>query len=163
MATIYEERLSSNITTGLFAALTAIFGALFAWRVRAAGFRFVPVLFLSISLVFLFYSFNYRELIIRFSERALLLKFGIFSWRIPFDSIESCALDEVVASRLGGAGIHFMLLDKRYRANYNFLEYPRVLVRLKRRHGLVWDVSFTTRRPEEVMRIIQERLTGLDA
>lgn len=157
METIYEERLSSNVTTGLFVALTLVFGALFAWRVLAVGFRFVPVVFLILSLLFLFYTINYRMLIVRFNEQGLLLRFGIIPWRIPFSNMQSCGLDEVVINRIGGAGIHFMLLDKRYRANYNFLDLPRVLVRLKERQGLVWDVSFSTRQPDEVMHIIQEK------
>jgi hypothetical protein len=38
---------------------------------------------------------------------------------------------------------------------FNFLEYPRVVLALKQRKGLVRDIAFSTRRPQEVMRLIQ--------
>lgn len=58
--------------------------------------------------------------------------------------------------RMGGAGIHFMSIRKRYRASFNFLEYPRVVIAFKRKVGPVQDISFSTRQPEKVIRLIQE-------
>jgi hypothetical protein len=50
-----------------------------------------------------------------------------------------------------------MMVNERYRASFNFLEYPRVVVALKRKRGPVQDVSFSTRQPEPVMSLIQPR------
>ena len=58
--------------------------------------------------------------------------------------------------KYGGAGIHFMTVHNRYRASFNFLEYPRVVIAFKKKVGLVRDISFSTRRPEEVTRLIRE-------
>jgi len=55
----------------------------------------------------------------------------------------------------GGAGIHFMFINKRYRASFNFLEYPRIVVALKKKSGPVCDLSFTTRHPEKVLQLLQ--------
>ena len=75
------------------------------------------------------------------------------------DNIESCKLDNLPAlNKYGGAGIHFMFVDGRYRASFNFLEYPRVVVALKKK-GRVQDISFTTRQPEEVLRLIHQAIT----
>ena len=48
-----------------------------------------------------------------------------------------------------------MLIDKRYRASFNFLEYPRIVVVLKKKRGLVCDLSFTTRHPEKVQQLLR--------
>jgi hypothetical protein len=57
--------------------------------------------------------------------------------------------------KMGGAGIHFMFIRKRYRASFNFLEYPRVVIAFKRKAGPVQDISFSTRRPDDLIRLIQ--------
>jgi hypothetical protein len=57
--------------------------------------------------------------------------------------------------KYGGAGIHFMFVHKRYRASFNFLEHPRVVIGLKRKAGLVKDISFSTCQPNELIRLVQ--------
>jgi hypothetical protein len=57
--------------------------------------------------------------------------------------------------KYGGAGIHFMLIHKRYRVSFNFLEHPRVVIALKRKAGWVRDVSFSTCQPNELIQLIQ--------
>jgi hypothetical protein len=49
-----------------------------------------------------------------------------------------------------------MSIRRRYRASFNFLEYPRVVIAFKRKEGLVRDISFSTRRPDDALRLIQE-------
>jgi len=54
------------------------------------------------------------------------------------DNVEGCCLDDIpMLMRMGGAGIHFMLIRKRYRASFNFLEHPRVVIAFKKKEGLV--------------------------
>jgi len=48
-----------------------------------------------------------------------------------------------------------MFVDGRYRASFNFLDHPRVVVALKHPAGLVRDISFSTRRPEEIIRSVR--------
>jgi hypothetical protein len=54
-----------------------------------------------------------------------------------------------------GAGMHFMVVEGRYRASLNFPEQPRVVIELKRPAGLVRDVSITTRRAHEIIALLQ--------
>jgi hypothetical protein len=104
----------------------------------------------------LFYVLNYRTLVIRLTPAALRLKFGLFTWTVPLDNVASCGHDELPAlQRLGGAGIHFMMVRQRYRVSFNFLEHARVVVALKNPAGLVRDVSFSTRRPDRVVQLVQ--------
>ena len=161
----YEEKIASNRTEALFLLLTAVFFALLWARLSAGRADALAAVFSVLGVLFLFYSINYRTLLVRAASAALELKFGVFSWKIPFENIRSGRLDDSLPPLLkyGGAGIHFFFADSRYRASFNFLEYPRVVIRLKQKAWLVEEVSFTTRRPEEVLRIIQERITESSA
>jgi len=157
---LYEEKLSSNRTEILFLALMILFGLLFVWRSSVSGFEWIGIVFGCFSLLFLFYSINYRALIIRFTPEFLILTFGIFTWRVPLDNIQDSRLDDEIPPfmKYGGAGIHFMFIRNRYRASFNFLEYPRVVIALRKKAGPVIDISFSTNKPEEVIRLIQAAL-----
>ncbi len=161
---IYTEKVSSHRTEVLFLMLTLLFFLLFLWRVNTAGRDILAVIFLCVSGVFIFYSLNYRTLTIRLGSKFLKLTFGIFRWSVPLDNIENCSLDNIpMLVRLGGAGIHFMSIRKRYRASFNFLEYPRVVVAFKKQTGPVKDLSFSTRRPDEVISLIQAAISASTA
>jgi hypothetical protein len=160
---LYEERLSSNKTTALFLALAAVFGGLWAWRARGgwrggrAGRASLTPWGLGVGAAFFgFYALNFRTLVIRVTRLALRLRFGVFRWVVPVEDIEACGVDELPAVlRLGGAGIHFMFVRGRYRASFNFLEHPRVVVALGGAAGPVRDLSFSTRQPEAVCAAIE--------
>lgn len=156
---IYKETLSSSKTHALFILLTIVFLALFVWRWPNLGLDGWAITFLCISALFLFYVFNYRTLKIRITPETLGLTFGIITWKIAISNINNCYLDENSLLRLGGAGIHFMFIKGKYRAFFNFLEYPRVVVSLKKKHGVVREIAFSTQHPEQVMELVQSRLT----
>lgn len=112
--------------------------------------------------IFLFYSVNYRTLVIQLTAHTLKLKFGLFPWTVPLDNIADCQLDELPKFlEYGGAGIHFFTIRNRYRASFNFLEHPRVVVAFKKKRGLVHELSFSTRKPEEVLRLLKENMQSL--
>jgi hypothetical protein len=158
---IYNERVSSNRTEALFLALTILFFLLLVWRVNAGSLDILAAAFFGLFSLFLFYSVNYRTLTIRLTQESLKLTFGIFTWTVPLDNVEECRLDDIpVLMRMGGAGIHFMSIRKRYRASFNFLEHPRVVIAFKRKVGPVRDISFSTRRPDEILRLVQEAVSA---
>ena len=153
---IYDESLSSSRTTSLFVFLMLIFLLLLLWRMNTSGLDFLSIIFLFLSGIFLFYSLNYRKLTIQLTPDVLQLTFGIFHWAVPMENVESCKLDDPpVVKKYGGAGIHFMFVDGRYRASFNFLEYPRVVIALRGKRR-VRDISFTTRQPDKVLRLIHK-------
>jgi hypothetical protein len=154
---IYSERLTSKWTELLFVILMILFLGLFIWRTRAAGFGALAGLFLFLTCFFLFYVLNFRVLNIQLTAASLKLTFGVISWTVPLENVQDCRLDDDIPlfMRLGGAGVHFMMVRKRYRASFNFLEYPRVVVAFKRKVGWVRDISFSTRRPQEVVGYVQ--------
>ncbi|MCP3959559.1 MAG: hypothetical protein GY719_17055 [bacterium] len=161
---IYEERVSSNWTEALFASLTILFLMLLIWRISTGRQDFLNAALFLVFIFFLFYSLNYRTLNIRLAPESLKLKFGIFQWTIPLGNIGVCRRDDLpILMRYGGAGIHFMLIRGRYRASFNFLEHPRVVIALKRKAGLVRDISFSTRRPDEVIHLLKSAALGPSA
>lgn len=153
----YQEKVTSRRTSLLFAALMLFSLALFLLRVSAAGLRGWAIVFLALFVLFAFYTLNYRTLLIELTSRQLKLTFGLISWSIPLENIQECSLDEIpVLMRMGGAGIHFMFIRGRYRASFNFLEHPRLVVAFKRKAGPVRDLSFSTRKPDELLWLINE-------
>lgn len=161
---LYLEKVISNRTEALFIGLALLFLLLSTWQTSVTGPGAWSGLCLCLFACFLFYALNYRTLVIRLTWETLKLTFGIFTWTVPLDNIEDCRLDELPAlMRLGGAGIHFMLIRNRYRASFNFLEHPRVVIGFKRKAGWVRDISFSTRRPNEVLRLIQETMSTREA
>jgi hypothetical protein len=141
--------------------LMIIFLLLLIWRVTVSDLDILAVLFGVFFSLFLFYSVNYRTLEICLTSKQLRLTFGVVTWNVSLDNIAECRLDEVpLVMRMGGAGIHFMFIRQRYRASFNFLEYPRVVIAFKKKVGPVRDMSFSTRRPEEVLRLIQETVSA---
>ncbi len=154
---ICTEKFSSKRTEALFISLTLLFFALLVWRGTAHSLDMLALLLMGLSIFFLFYTLNFRTLTIRLSSEALKLRFGIFTWTVPLENIEDSCLDNIpLAMRLGGAGIHFMSIRRRYRASFNFLEYPRIVITFKRKVGPVRDISFSTRQPDELLRSLQE-------
>lgn len=161
---IYTERISSNKTEALFLVLMILSLLLLIWRVTSDGLDILAVVFTCVFIIFLFYSLNYRFLLIHLTTDSLKLTFGIFTWTISVDNIQKYSHDELpVIMKYGGAGIHFMLVRKRYRASFNFLEYPRIVIAFKRKVGLVQDISFSTRRPDDVLRFIREAISAISA
>lgn len=161
---IYTERVSSNKTEVLFVALTLVFLTLLIWRVKAVSLDLLAGILCCFFALFFFYSVNYRTLTIRLTAESLKLTFGVFTWNVSLDNIEGCDLDDIpVLMRMGGAGIHFMSIRSRYRVSFNFLEHPRVVVTFKRSRGLVKDISFSTRQPDEVIAHIQDAVTANSA
>lgn len=154
---IYDERVTSKRTEVLFLALTIFFFLLFIWRVNTSRLDILAAVLFCLFCLFLFYSVNYRTLIIRLTSESLKLTFGIFTWTVSLDNVEECRLDDIpTLMKMGGAGIHFMRIRKRYRASFNFLEHPRVVISFKSKAGFVRDISFSTRRPDDVLRLVQE-------
>jgi len=154
---VYEERVSSARTEALFVGLALLFLALFAARASVSGFGYLAAVLFVLFCFFLFYAINYRTLVIRISREALELRFGVFSWAVPRESIARGYPDDTTIWRVGGAGIHFTMIRRRYRVFFNFLEHPRVVLELTKARGFVRDVAFSTRRPDEVLDAVAVR------
>lgn len=152
---VYQEKISSIKTSILFLLLMLAFLFLSALHWISTGVDWLTIILSILFGIFLFYVLNYRVLVIEITAKALCLRFGIFTWTVPISNIANCQIDEIPTFlKLGGAGIHFMFVRGRYRASFNFLEHPRVVIAFKQKAGLVRDISFSTRHPGDVIRSI---------
>lgn len=52
-----------------------------------------------------------------------------------------------------------MFVHNRYRASFNFLEHPRIVIAFKEKVGLIQDISISTRRPEELTQSLQNAIS----
>jgi hypothetical protein len=111
------------------------------------------------AVVFGFYIINYRSLEIQLIEDTFRLRFGLITWTESLKNIESCFQDTTSMWRIGGAGIHFSPIQGRYRAMFNFLEFPRVVLQLRNRRGLVRDLAFSTKHPQRIINLVQKLIT----
>lgn len=153
---VYEERVTSTGTTALFLALALLFSLIFITRQRADGPGVLGVVSLCLATLFLFYAFNYRVLKITITTEALHLRFGVFGWTVALEDLVGGQVDALPPLlRYGGAGIHFMTVRGRYRASFNMLEHPRIVLALGRPRGWVRDLSFSTRHPDAVLRYLE--------
>lgn len=154
--TVYHERLSSTRTEVLFVVLAAASLGLGCLRSLVGGVGYMAGALFAASAFFGFYALNYRTLIIRINPGTgtLDLQFGVFSWRVPLHTVARGYVDDTPMWRVGGAGIHFTFIRRRYRVLFNFLEYPRVVLELTEPRGFVRDVAFSTRRPREVLEAV---------
>ena len=155
--TIHLETVTSRRTEALFVVLVFVFFLPFFWFAHTGLLGGWCILFFCLTAFFAFYAINYRTLIIRMDEDIIRLKFGIFSWTIPISNVGGCFIDTSAAPRLGGAGIHFMVIRGRYTAMFNFIEYDRVVISFKKPKGPVRDIAFSSRQPEVWMGLIRKR------
>ncbi len=159
MVAIYEEKVQSLRTTLLFTILAIFFLVVFAWRVSLSGLKAFPLVLLFFGLFFTFYIGNYRVLRIHISDQDLILRFGLIRWREELDNINEAVLDDSPKLvRYGGAGVHFAFVSGEYRAFFNFLDYPRVVIRLRTKKGPVQALVFTTRRPQAILQLLADRI-----
>ncbi len=62
---VYEEKITSRRTEALFVSLTILFLLLLVWHLNTAGMEILSIILFFFCGLFLFYSLNYRALIIR--------------------------------------------------------------------------------------------------
>ena len=156
---IYRETLRSKKTTGLFFALAVIWLILGIARLLSSGWAALTFIFLGLSGFFFLYVANFWKLDIHIHPEQLQVKFGLIVWRVPLKNIASIEADDLPwLMRNGGAGVHFMLVNGLYRVNFNFLEYPRLLVRFKQKTGPVQALSLSTQQPEKLTAEINQRI-----
>lgn len=160
----YLEKVTSRKTFLLFLALAVLCGVLFLGRLIAVRLDWLAVLLMLLSLIFLFYTLNYRVLDIQLDEEKLQLTFGLFTWRVPLSNIKEIQPDDQLPwlVRNGGAGVHFMVVHGRYRASFNFLEHPRVVITFKHKVGPVRELSFSTRQPVLLIKHLSQVLDQYD-
>jgi len=96
---------------------------------------------------------TFGRLTITMTSRDITVGFGLSKRRFGWGEVEGCYPDEASAVRYGGFGIKAGVYNGKKRLVYNVTGAKRVVLKVK---GRKYDeFVFSTRNPEQVMRIIR--------
>jgi hypothetical protein len=159
----YEERISVWSFTAVLGFVSAVFLFAALYQVLIGPIDGNPApngLYILMALLFLALAITFSTLVIELSPHSVVIGFGIIKRTIPWELIERCYVDEVTSLRYGGWGIRIGWVRGKWRLVFNIIGAPRVVLTLKR--GRFDEFVFSTRHPDEVVRIIRQRIGRMD-
>lgn len=153
---VYFERI---LFREMFIALGLIAGWLAISVIWGGGAIFPPTPFHAFLILLLVAILvNFSRLTIRMSPENITVGYERITRQIPWENIESCYLDETSAIFYGGVGIRFARIRGKWRLVYNIIATPRVVLSLKA--GRFQEFVFSTKNPDEVLSIINDRIAA---
>ena len=153
---VYFERI---LFREMIIALGLIAGWLAISVIWGGGAIFPPTPFHAFLILLLVAILvNFSRLTIRMSPENITVGYGRITRQIPWENIESCYLDETSAIFYGGVGIRFARIRGKWRLVYNIIATPRVVLSLKA--GRFQEFVFSTKNPDEVLSIINDRIAA---
>jgi hypothetical protein len=160
---LYEERISVWSFRAILGFVSAVFlfAALYQVLIGPIGENPAPNgLYILMALLFLALAITFSTLVIKLTPHSVVVGFGMIKRTIPWDLIERCYMDEVSSLRYGGWGIRIGRVRGKWRLVFNIIGAPRVVLALKR--GGFDEFVFSTRHPDEMVRIIRQRIGRMD-
>lgn len=163
----YEESLPSTLiflVLGIMVLLAAFFLALLGYQVAVGPVGADPAPNWYFAVMFLVFAgtsvlvYNLRRLDIRIDDRGVRVRFGVFRQEYAWGDIISAEADHASWFRYGGWGIRFTRVEGYWRRGYTVIDAPRVVLTVRR--GYVRQFAFSTKRPEDVLRVIGKRIAG---
>lgn len=101
-------------------------------------------------------TFNFSRLSIRATFEGISVGFGRIRTSFRWDQVEDCYMDAASSIRYGGFGIRGGRFDGKNRLVYNITGAPRLVLKVK---GAKYDeFVFSTKRPDELMRVIKGQI-----
>ena len=153
---VYFERI---LFREMIIALGLIAGWLAISVIWGGGAIFPPTPFHAFLILLLVAILvNFSRLTIRMSPENITVGYERITRQIPWENIESCYLDETSAIFYGGVGIRFARIRGKWRLVYNIIATPRVVLSLKA--GRFQEFVFSTKNPDEVLSIINDRIAA---
>ncbi|MFC1866033.1 hypothetical protein ACFLYB_04910 [Chloroflexota bacterium] len=115
-------------------------------------------MYLILSLVFIattWLVYNFRTLAISIDQISVTVSYGRISYAIALDNIEAATIDTNPDILYGGWGIRMASIKGESALIYNVIFRPRVILKLK--NGRFKQFAFSTRQPDEVIRLVHPR------
>ena len=159
---IYHEVipfLTGKIITVGMAAISGVFLILFLVQLSgtSVGDHAAPNwLYLIMGLGFIGVTVlvsNFRALTVSIDKSSVTISYGRIFYRIALDNIESAFIDTNLGIVYGGWGIRLAKIKGQSALIYNVMSKPRVVLKL--RSGRFSQFAFSTRRPDEVINLMQ--------
>jgi len=162
---IYREKIPfpvMKLVVAVMVAFTLLFLGLFLYQLLVGPIGENPApnwCFLVMFLIFTVINvviFNFRELTISITPGSLRVAYGRISYVIAWDNVADCYLDKNPGMAYGGWGIRIGRTAGKSVLVYNVMSTPCITLTLKR--GRFAQFAFSTRQPEELMGIVQQRI-----
>ncbi len=160
---LYKETIFLWVFTALMCMVTAFFLFVVLYQILVGPLGDNPppnLVFFLMALLFLGITIAFSKLSITMTSRSVIVGYGIFTRTIPWETIERCYEDAVSSLRYGGWGIRIGRVKGKWRLVYNVIGGPRVVLSLK--SGWFKEFVFSTKNPEQVMKIIRQRIGRMD-
>ena len=112
-------------------------------------------MYLILSLVFIattWLVYNLKTLTISIDQDSVTVSYGRISYTIALANIEAATVDTNLGILYGGWGIRMASIKGESALIYNVISRPRVVLKL--RNGRFKQFAFSTRQPDEVIRLV---------
>ena len=99
---------------------------------------------------------NFSKLTIRITSQEITIKYGIISHKQSWTNVSDVILDETSIIKYGGWGIRIGRFGGKWRLIFNVIGKKCLLLQLNQ--GRFHEFVFSTTNPEEIVKIIKERV-----
>ena len=99
---------------------------------------------------------NFSKLTIRITSQEITIKYGIISHNQSWTNVSDVILDETSIIKYGGWGIRIGRFGGKWRLIFNVIGKKCLLLQLNQ--GRFHEFVFSTTNPEEIVKIIKERV-----
>ena len=154
---LYEEEVSSYWISGILGAVALLFLALEVQRSMMVPLSPPAGLFSGMFLLFLALALVFRRLTISITNEGVSVTYTLFRYDVAWDDIVDLAVDERSAFWYRGYGVRIARGGDGWVLVFSTIGPARVTLVLKER----WfsHFVFSTRRPDEVVKLVRERMS----
>ena len=160
---------------------SVVTNSLYKEEVQSKGSLYISTIIIVISLLILWYqlfidsfhhpiinwiylviilicliTINFSRLTIRISSQEIAIRYGIVGHTQSWNNVKDVILDETSMIRYGGWGIRIGRFGGKWRLIFNVIGKKCVLLQLNQ--GRFRELVFSTNSPEEIVKIIKERV-----
>jgi len=156
LSALYEEDVSSYWISGILGAVALLFLTLEVQRSMMAPLTLPAGLFPVMFLLFLVLALSFRRLTIRITSEGVSVTYTLFRYDVAWDDIVDVAVDERSGFWYRGYGVRLARGRDGWVLVFSTIGPARVTLVLRGR----WfsHFVFSTRRPEEVVKLVRERM-----
>ncbi|MEM2125951.1 MAG: hypothetical protein QXQ53_06100 [Candidatus Methanosuratincola sp.] len=158
-ATLYEETITWRMIIALVLGVLCFAAGvtIFAYANDPSEDPMAPLAIIIVAAFGLGMTLNFSRLSIRATFEGIAVGFGRIRTSFRWDQIEDCYLDAASSIRYGGFGIRGGRYNGKNRLVYNITGAPRLVLKVK---GAKYDeFVFSTKRPDELMRVIKGQIS----
>lgn len=154
---LYKEEISSKGSLILSTSIMIISLLILWFQLFINSFHppFLNWIYLVIILICLI-TINFSKLTIKITSEKITIRYGIVGHTLLWNKVEDVFLDETSMIRYGGWGLRIGRFGGKWRLIFNVIGKKCVLLQLNQ--GRFRELVFSTNSPEEIVKIIRERV-----